>query len=55
MTVITDTKALEKAVPILAADERRAAKLKLDTRYWNPQVHSACFALPNYIDRLTRR
>ncbi len=27
MTVITDTKALEKAVPILAVDERRAGKL----------------------------
>lgn len=42
-----------RATP-LAEIERRATKLKLDTRYWNPRLHAACFALPNYIDRLTR-
>jgi spermidine synthase len=32
--------------------EARFKAAKLDTRYYNPAIHQACFALPTYIERL---
>ena len=32
--------------------ERRFAEARLDTRYYNPAIHFAAFALPTYIERL---
>ncbi|WP_299437604.1 polyamine aminopropyltransferase [uncultured Rhodospira sp.] len=40
----------------LSADEiaRRIDGLELDTRYWTPEIQSACFALPRYVRDLMR-
>lgn len=48
----TDDTAL-RAVP-LSELERRYAAAGLDTRYYNPAVHQAAFALPGYIAALIR-
>mgnify|MGYP001068713251 CR=1 FL=1 len=33
--------------PVL--DSERAAALAKGTKYWNPQLHEACFAIPNFL------
>ena len=33
---------------------RRYAALNLGTRYYNPEIHRAAFALPNFVQTLTR-
>jgi spermidine synthase len=33
----------------LATLQQRYAAAELDTRYYNPQIHQAAFALPQYI------
>jgi len=34
--------------------KKRFTQLKSKTRYYNPEIHSACFQLPNYIKEILR-
>ena len=36
----------------LRADLERWKRLGIETRYYNAQIHTGCFALPNYVLRL---
>jgi spermidine synthase len=47
-----DTKAADVALPVL---RRRFAAAKLRTRYYSPEIHRGCFALPAFVADLAKR
>lgn len=46
--------ASKKYHPIKDADFERWQELKISTRYYNPNLHKAAFALPTYVEELMR-